>query len=40
LLSIAAAQQGGTRGPQLWGLDDISGLWSTNQATPGGNWSA
>ena len=40
LLSIAASEQGGTRGPQLWGLDDINGLWTTYQETPGGNWSS
>lgn len=39
LQSIAASQQGGSRGAQLWGTDQDNALWSTYQVTPGGNWS-
>jgi hypothetical protein len=40
LTEIAACQQGGTRGAQLWGIDQNEALWSTFQETPGGPWSA
>ena len=40
LQSIAASQQGGTRGAQLWGTDENNALWSIYQVSPGGGWSA
>jgi len=40
LLQIAASQQGGPRGAQLWGITRDYGLVSTYQETPGGKWSA
>ena len=40
LLQIAASQQGGTRGAQVWGITRQDGLVSTFQETPGGAWSA
>src|ERR1044072_979456 len=40
LLQIAASQQGGSRGAQLWGVTKDYGLTSTYQETPGGSWSA
>ena len=40
LRSVAAAQQGGSRGAQLWGIDTNGQLRSTYQETPGGQWSA
>ena len=40
LLQIAASQQGGTRGAQVWGVTTSYGLTSSYQETPGGNWSA
>ena len=39
LKEIAACQQGGSRGAQLWGVDENYALWTTYQETPGGNWS-
>jgi phospholipase C len=40
LRMIAASQQGGPRGAQLWGIDTSGQLRSTYQETPGGPWSA
>jgi hypothetical protein len=40
LTLVAAAQQGGSRGAQLWGIDRTGQLRSTYQETPGGPWSA
>ena len=40
LLEIAASQQGGTRGAQLWAIDQNYALISTFQVTPGGGWSS
>lgn len=40
LLQIAASQQGGARGAQVWGITRDYGLVSTYQETPGGSWSA
>ncbi len=40
LNEIAASQQGGTRGAQLWAVDQNYSLISTFQETPGGSWSA
>ena len=37
--SLAASQQGGTRGAQLWATDQSNQVWSTYQETPGGGWS-
>src|SRR5437667_41667 len=39
LTAIVACQQGGTRGAQLWAIDQNEALWSTYQETPGGAWS-
>jgi len=39
LTNIAASQQGGTRGAQLWGVREDGALVTTYQETPGGNWS-
>ena len=39
LQAIAASQQGGSRGAQLWALDEGDQIWSTFQYTPGGSWS-
>jgi hypothetical protein len=39
LQTITASQQGGSRGAQLWGVDQDYALWTTYQETPGGNWS-
>jgi hypothetical protein len=36
---IVAAQQGGSRGAQLWGLTEDLGLVTCYQPTPGGSWS-
>ncbi|MCA1615434.1 MAG: hypothetical protein LC800_15300 [Acidobacteria bacterium] len=36
---IAACQQGGSRGAQLWGITDNNILTTCYQITPGGNWS-
>ena len=36
---IAASQQGGNRGAQLWGIQDDYTLVTCYQLTPGGNWS-
>lgn len=36
---IAASQQGGPRGAELWGVDTSAQLRSTYQVTPGGSWS-
>ena len=40
LRAVAASQQGGPRGAQLWGIDTSGQLRSTYQQTPGGAWSA
>jgi hypothetical protein len=40
LSQLACAQQGGSRGAQLWGTTDQDMLISCYQETPGGNWSA
>lgn len=40
LKRIAASQQGGTRGAQLWGIADDYSLHTCYQLTAGGNWSA
>jgi phospholipase C len=39
LALVAASQQGGSRGAQLWGVDPSGQLRSTYQETPGGPWS-
>lgn len=39
LLQIAASQQGGSRGAQLWGVTKDYTLISIYQLTPGGSWS-
>lgn len=39
LRMVTAAQQGGPRGAQLWGIDTSGQLRSTYQETPGGPWS-
>jgi len=39
LRMVAASQQGGSRGAQLWGIDTTGQLRSTYQETPGGSWS-
>jgi hypothetical protein len=36
---IAASQQGGTRGAQLWGIDENYNLVTCYQITAGGSWS-
>ncbi|MET0646820.1 MAG: hypothetical protein ABW208_09385 [Pyrinomonadaceae bacterium] len=36
---IAASQQGGTRGAQLWGIDENYNLVTCFQITAGGSWS-
>jgi hypothetical protein len=36
---IAASQQGGNRGAQLWGITEDKGLATCYQQSPGGNWS-
>lgn len=36
---VAACQQGGSRGAQLWGITEDKGLATCYQLTPGGNWS-
>ena len=40
LLQVAASQQGGSRGAQVWGVTKDYGLTSSYQETPGGSWSA
>lgn len=40
LTQVAASQQGGSRGAQLWGIDRFGQLRSTYQETPGGPWSS
>jgi hypothetical protein len=40
LNDIAAVQQGGSRGAQLWGITDRDMLLTTFQETPGGGWSS
>jgi phospholipase C len=40
LSTVAASQQGGSRGAQLWGVDLSGQLRSTFQESPGGPWSA
>jgi len=37
---IAASQQGGSRGAQLWGITEDFGLATCFQITAGGNWSS
>ncbi|PYS49300.1 MAG: hypothetical protein DMF68_10450 [Acidobacteria bacterium] len=39
LQTIAASQQGGSRGAQLWGITEDYHLVSIYQVSPGGNWS-
>jgi hypothetical protein len=39
LLNIAASQQGGSRGAQLWGITQNYTLISDFQVSPGGSWS-
>jgi hypothetical protein len=39
LNNLAAAQQGGTRGAQLWGLQVNGAMNTIYQITPGGSWS-
>lgn len=39
LLNIAASQQGGSRGAQLWGITEDYTLMSDYQVSPGGDWS-
>ena len=39
LLSIAASQQGGSRGAQIWGITENYTLVTDYQVTPGGGWS-
>lgn len=36
---IAASQQGGNRGAQLWGINEDLSLTTCYQTTPGGSWS-
>ena len=36
---MAASQQGGSRGAQLWGITDNYTLISNYQVSPGGGWS-
>lgn len=36
---LAASQQGGARGAQLWATDENNALWTAYQETPGGPWS-
>jgi hypothetical protein len=40
LLQIAATQQGGSRGAQVFGMTNGNALFTTYQQTPGGSWSA
>jgi phospholipase C len=40
LMLVAASQQGGSRGAQLWGVDRTGELRSTYQESPGGPWSS
>jgi hypothetical protein len=39
LMQIAASQQGGSRGAQVWGITDGEHLISNYQVSPGGNWT-
>jgi hypothetical protein len=39
LNKLAASQQGGNRGAQLWGVDFKGTLYTTYQTMPGGEWS-
>jgi hypothetical protein len=39
LSNIAACQQGGSRGAQLWGITENYTLITDYQVSPGGNWS-
>ncbi|HEX5706301.1 MAG TPA: hypothetical protein VFX96_03340 [Pyrinomonadaceae bacterium] len=39
LINIAACQQGGQRGAQLWGITENYTLITDYQVTPGGGWS-
>jgi hypothetical protein len=39
LNKLTAAQQGGNRGAQLWGVDYKGTLYTIYQKTPGGDWS-
>jgi hypothetical protein len=38
--AITAAQQGGSRGVELWGLDPAGQIWTLYQVSAGGAWSA
>ncbi|WP_426566107.1 alkaline phosphatase family protein [Angustibacter sp. McL0619] len=40
LVTVAASQQGGSRGAQLWGVDEQGQLRSAYQESPGGSWSS
>jgi len=37
---IAAAEQSGNRGVELWGVDAGGNIWTIYQTTPGGAWSS
>lgn len=39
LNKLTAAQQGGKRGAQVWGVDNKGALYTAYQKTPGGEWS-
>jgi hypothetical protein len=39
LNKLTAAQQGGNRGAQLWGVDHKGKLYTCYQTSPGGSWS-
>ena len=39
LVNVAACQQGGSRGAQVWGVTPSYALVSNYQVTPGGGWS-
>jgi len=39
LNKLTAAQNGGNRGAQLWGIDFKGQLYTIYQKTPGGEWS-
>ncbi len=36
---IATVAQGGTRGAQVWGVDENGALWTCYEQTSGGEWS-
>lgn len=39
LQALAASQQGGNRGAELWATDQSNAVWTTYQETPGGLWA-